>query len=257
MSAIYGKGGEASGTALYGLGGVASGTPIYTTEVESDTAWTPVIFDGTNDYLSTGSSLTGLVNGVTGTMAVRLSPNTDGVAKQVFSGSGVLALQQSTSNRYEVYVKNSIGTTLVYFLSDTHIASEGYVTLLVSWDLSVSPTVHFYRDGVSPGSPVTLIAGTVDYVGPSDWGAMGRAIGTDPYDGDVTFFYFDDAYIDLSVSANRDKFLQDNIGASGDGPTGSDPIVYLTGDASEWNDVGGINLGTGGPFYMSGEVIDV
>jgi len=263
MSTIYGKGGDVSGTALYGLGGIASGSPIYTTEVEPeapDTAWSPVTFDGTNDTMLHGGSLTGLVNGISGTLAVRVAPADDGVWKSIVgSGNGNFALAQSSSNSYQLELYNAATTQLVYFLSSsTHLISDGAKTLLLSWDLGVSPVCQFYIDGVSQGFAIPLTAGTIDYVGGSpSWLAFGApASPASIYDGDVTFLWFDDSYIDLSVSANRDKFLQANIGATGDGITGSDPLVYLTGDASEWNDVGGINLGTGGPFYMSGEVVD-
>lgn len=255
---IYGAGGTANGSVNYGLGGTASGTTIYTTEVSAGTAWTPVTFDGTNDYLLRGGDITGLSDGTTGTMAFRIEPATDGITKNIFRNSTTrVYILQSATNRYDIVLKNTAGATIFrQNPATTHITTDGAITVLVSWDLGGTPVSHFYREGVDQGSPSTEISGTIDYTGSTDWGLMAHSTGADKYDGDVTFFYFDDAYIDLSVEANRDKFLQANIGDTGDGPTGSDPLVYITGDASEWNDAGGINLGTGGAFTMNGAVTD-
>jgi hypothetical protein len=38
----------------------------------------------------------------------------------------------------------------------------------------------------------------------------------------------------------RNAWLSSNIGANGQGPTGSQPKLYYTGTASEWNAGGGL-----------------
>jgi len=263
-SIVYGKGGVNIGSPVYGLGGLASGSPIYTTELEAeipDTAWSPVTFDGTNDTMLHGGSLTGLVNGITGTFAFRVAPAANGTVQDICTvGNGRGIIQRNSANRYQLTLANAADVDIVIFLATTtHVIADGARTILVSWNLDTVPVCNFYIDGVSQGTAATLTADTVGYTnGTPNWGAFGTpAYPPGIFNGDAIFLYFDDSYIDLSVSANRDKFLQANIGATGDGITGSDPLVYITGDASDWNDVGGINFGTGGPFYMSGEVVDV
>lgn len=49
-----------------------------------------------------------------------------------------------------------------------------------------------------------------------------------------------------------------DIGTLGDGITGTQPPIFLAGNAQQWNNAAGINLGTGPKFYRnSGGVVDV
>jgi hypothetical protein len=64
-------------------------------------------------------------------------------------------------------------------------------------------------------------------------------------------------YVDLSVEANRRKFISSagkpvNLGASGSVPTGTAPIMYFKGPASAFP----TNLGTGGNFTVTGTLTD-
>ena len=60
-------------------------------------------------------------------------------------------------------------------------------------------------------------------------------------------------YIDLSQSSNRRLFISSglaaaNLGSSGATPTGTSPIIYLSGASSSWE----INKGSGGDFVEVG-----
>lgn len=65
--------------------------------------------------------------------------------------------------------------------------------------------------------------------------------------------------VDLSSEINRLKFLHSQMEDDGVKPTGSAPEVWITGTASEYNDVGGINKGSGPKFVKVGStaVVDV
>lgn len=69
-------------------------------------------------------------------------------------------------------------------------------------------------------------------------------------DGAIEFFWMDwgDASYtlpDITDPVVKAKFTADNIGANGNGPTGSQPKIYYTGNAAAWNDAGGLaNLGS-------------
>lgn len=50
---------------------------------------------------------------------------------------------------------------------------------------------------------------------------------------------------DITNASVRNAWLSNNIGPNGQGPTGSIPKLYYTGDAAAWNDAGGLaNLGS-------------
>lgn len=71
-------------------------------------------------------------------------------------------------------------------------------------------------------------------------------------------FYFDNSFIDLSNAANMAKFRDAvtgkpvALGADGSGPTGSQPVCFLSGPASSFN----INRGYGGDFTVTGSPTD-
>lgn len=55
------------------------------------------------------------------------------------------------------------------------------------------------------------------------------------FQGDFEMMYVNDVYLDLSDPAVQDKFTVDNIGEKGEGPTGSAPLIFLTGKDSLLN----------------------
>ena len=70
----------------------------------------------------------------------------------------------------------------------------------------------------------------------------------------IADFYFNPTtYIDLSVTANRRKFISASLhpvdrGATGSIPTGTAPIMYQSGAVASWQ----TNKGTGGGFTLTG-----
>lgn len=221
------------------------------------TAFASVTFDGANDYMTRGGALTGLTDGQQFTFGWRGTLNAagNGSFRVLYKhGDNRFYVQLTSANRIAVIGANASGTTILSLLpSDTYTDATGEIALLVSADLSV-PTASAYVNGVDvTDTPLTLTNDTIDFT-PTDIGAFATSAGSAKFAGTTQFLYFDDAYLDLSVSANRDKFLAANIGADGSGPTGVQPLVYLTGNAAAWNSVSGLNLGTGGAFTMTGEV---
>lgn len=77
---------------------------------------------------------------------------------------------------------------------------------------------------------------------------------------DLAEFYLTNEYLDISVTANRRKFISAagapvDLGSDGSTPTGTQPLVYLSGTAAYWNL--GLNFGSSGSFTMStGSVAD-
>lgn len=73
------------------------------------------------------------------------------------------------------------------------------------------------------------------------------------FEGEIADFWYDDSYVDLSVEANRRKFISSSgkpvgLGADGSGPTGAQPLIFFSGDAEQW----GTNKGRGGTFTQTG-----
>ena len=75
------------------------------------------------------------------------------------------------------------------------------------------------------------------------------------FEGEIADFWYDDSYVDLSVEANRRKFISGGgkpvgLGADGSGPTGAQPLIFFSGDATQW----GTNKGRGGTFTQTGKL---
>lgn len=73
------------------------------------------------------------------------------------------------------------------------------------------------------------------------------------FEGEIADLWYDDSYVDLSVEANRRKFITGSgapasLGANGSGPTGAQPLIFFSGDAAQW----GTNKGRGGTFAQQG-----
>jgi hypothetical protein len=139
---------------------------------------------------------------------------------------------------------------------------NGWQHLIVGWDRAAS-RIQIYLDDVDVTTgPPTVGANPIDWDGPDEhyvmaqdlFGAVGPKI-------DVADFYLDiDATFDLSVAANRRKFITSggnpvSLGADGSEPTGAQPIIFLSGDAAAWN-AGNANKGYGGAFTVTGELAD-
>lgn len=174
-----------------------------------------------------------------------------------------------------IYQEDS-GTLFFYFRNPTHpgngsgvmkfngspnISLEVWHHLVASVDVSgASAVFQLYIDD----QEVTLDDGFVDGTLPfdldfytetfyiQDWMLVGD---TQPAFMSIYDFWFaGDQYLDLSVTANRRKFVTAdlkpvNLGPTGLLPTGVAPDIYMTGGASDFV----VNRGTGGTFTLAGQ----
>lgn len=216
-------------------------------------------FDGSADYLSR-TSLTGIADGKQGTFSCSFKTNTFGnrpFISFVQSGNQRFVIRTSNAGSYgylTIIAQNSSGTNILQMADPSVIrfTLNKMHSLQVSFDLTDSNKRHIFVDGVEQ-TGLTYAAYTndnIDYV-VSD----GYAVGATPipnfyYPGEISDLYFDTTYIDLSTEnpfydteTGKPKFL----GASGELPTGSAPLIYLPLYA---NDAGN-NLGTGGDFTVN------
>jgi hypothetical protein len=80
------------------------------------------------------------------------------------------------------------------------------------------------------------------------------AAGASKLDGDLSEVYINHAAsLDLSIEANRRKFISAtlkpvNLGATGSLPTGTAPIMFFSGATASWE----TNKGSGGGFTENG-----
>lgn len=225
------------------------------TTVAAAGVFSAVTFDGTNDYLTRAAAVTGMADGKTFTFAARFDPGGDATFRDIFR-AGNFYIQLRSNNFVRVEAQSTVPALILRGEAGTITSAGGMVTLFCAVDMAKS-TMQIYFDDVDKTPATPTISDVIMDLTHTNWGCMATNAGGSKFPADVEFLWLDTAYVDISVQANRDKWLAANIGASGQGPTASTPLIYMTGNAAAWNDAGGINLGSGGAFIMTGAVVDV
>ena len=228
----------------------------------ADTSTTSVNFDGTNDYLTRGGGLTGASDGEFLTFSCWFKLKGGNGATQRFFRSDTdifVDVNRSTDNKIYLSCYNSSPTQLIQMASTkTYTADGQWHHLMISTKrTSGDLAAHMYIDGEDvAATPSPNIAGNIDWTR-TDWGIGGTEAGGNKFNGDLAEFYLTDEYIDLSSSANREKFLTAtgapaDVGSDGSTPTGTAALIYLSGATSTWH----TNDGSGGGFTENGALTD-
>lgn len=213
-------------------------------------------FDGSNDYSSRGD-LTGASDSKQGTLSAWFRVDGGaGTRRTIFStynGAAFLQIELTAANKLTVVADNPLGSNRITFItSGAFPVGAAWYHALISWDLAASAR-HIY---ISDVSDIQVTGGGGDGT-PLDYSTGAVAIGALPTDGSLKFngpmseFYFTTTYVDLSVEANRRKFISadfepTDLGDNGELPTGAQPLIY-TRDFET-------NLGSGGDFVITGSL---
>lgn len=224
-----------------------------------------VHFDGVNDYLSRGADFTGLADGDLGTLSFWMNP-----AAEVTGGAGILHAHTGAANRFRAKITNvsgnnridieawdSGGTSRLDLRTSQFIDySNSWYHVVASWDVQ-NGLRHLYVDDISDAATSTSSStNTLDYTA-GNWWVGSENSGSSKFDGDLAEIWFNTSYLDLSVTANRRKFITANgkpayLGKNGTKPTGSIPLLYLSGKAAAF----ATNKGSGGGMTVTGSLTD-
>lgn len=210
-------------------------------------------FDGSADYYIRGADLTGNADGKEGIFSawVRFDGGDSSTLRIITNSGTYFSIYKSTDNKIYLRGEDDGGTkrlevksTTQYYASDT-----AWHHILFSWDLNAGDT-HLYIDDVDRKNEITADDAEVDYTR-ADWTIGAQVNAANKLNGTISKLYFALEYLDLSVEANRRKFIDANglpepLGNNGETPTGSQPIIYCpVGDGTD-------NKGYGGNFTAEG-----
>lgn len=219
------------------------------------------LYDGTTDFKFRGEVLTGIADDKEGLL--NLWFRVDAAASQgqriidfwnpASGGRNVLQLlfipfqggilQLSVLSSTGLGILNSVRTVT------TFNAPAEYANLLMSWNAATA-TVQLYVDDVSDLASGSNVGNFAAGYGGADELAIGSdRTGALKYEGALADVYFTTEFLDLTVTANRRKFIDDAgnpvfLGDTGELPTGTAALIYLRGNQADQ----GINSGTGGDF---------
>ena len=216
-------------------------------------------FDGSADYLSKGS-ITGAADGKEATISLNLKLNTSGSGFDYAFSLGESGSRNDFSLLFEYSGStagfilegfNAANSSIVKYTAGTSTLAVGKVySIQIAFDLTNTSNRAVLIDGVDAGGTWnTYTNDDVDFTqNANNIGAS--AIPNYYLQGDLSDFWFNDSYIDLSSSNpfyDTDTSKPKNLGGDGSTPTGSSPLVYLP---LRGNDAGN-NKGTGGDFTVN------
>lgn len=221
------------------------------------------VFDGTNDYMTRGATLTGASDSKTGILSLWFKVNGGNATSRLmlssWNGSSLqfqLVHGQSGDDKISVFGINSSFSTILNLKTNTAYSSGStWRHILASWNLATGGARSLYVNDVNDLNEVTFTNDTLDYTA-TDWSIGAAPNGNFKGSYDLTELYFAPGqYLDFSLISNRRKFISASgkpvhLGSTGSLPTGTAPLVYLPLNANLGN--AEVNSGTGGNFTITG-----
>lgn len=243
-------------------GSIASGSVVTGITDDDAAAYVAdaVTFDGTNDYLTRGEDFDANSDGKEGTVVFAVKFNGgDGALQRIFESTSTrgLSINRTDTNIFHFEGRDSGGVTRLTIESDSaYVAASGWLVVMASWNLATGAG-HFYVGHTEDmaASP-TLVDADIDYTR-ANHSVGANPIGSSKLNADLGDFWFGLGYIDLSVEANRLKFIDAmgkpiDLGSDGSKP-GVSPILFLhLGDGETPADNYAINAGAGGGMTVNG-----
>jgi hypothetical protein len=220
--------------------------------------------DGSADFLNRTTALSGLTDGGAFTISCCF------IADTTTDNQHILSFRADNSRRFyfmydggllTVVGFNSAGSVVLVGVATASIVINRNVSVQLSVDLSSTSNRSLYVNGqaASVTWSTYTVGGSIDFVGSANNGvAVGydaAAAGGNYFNGKIGAVWFNTSYIDLSVPANLAKFVTGtginatpvDLGATGQLPTGTSPLIYLP----LYGNNAGRNYGTGGNFTVN------
>lgn len=219
-----------------------------------------VIFDGVDDYLTRGADLTGNADSKVGIVSfwVELNGGDGGIQQIQVAANEYIQIQRGADDKWNFDLVNSSGTSILKMKStSTYTVSSGRHHVSASWNLAGTEGWLYIDDAESLAASPTFTNDTIDYTR-TNHSIGARDDGGNKVNAGVGDYYFNnETYLDLSVEANRRKFISAGglpvpLGPTGALPTGSQPIMFFSGPVATWQN----NLGSGGGMTENGALSD-
>lgn len=191
-------------------------------------------FDGSTDYLDT-NPLTGIADGKKGSIvAILRYANASSGTEQIIQSTGAaLQIRRNAAGTIEVAAENATGSVIMSLTSAVGAASAaGQYVIMASWDLATAGSGRIYINDVSSYVETTFTNDTIDYT-VTEYSIGGNTAGASLFSGDFYSLYFNALEnLDFSIESVRRKFTDANglpifLGANGELPTGTSPILFL------------------------------
>lgn len=219
-----------------------------------------VTFNGST-YANLGAGLRTALDGKQVTGSFWIKAGTDGTTNAVIGSSPSLAgsnqsfrVTRNTSNGFTIVGEDTSTVANLNVSSSNNVAevADGWVHVMFSFDLSDTGKRHLYINNTSDLATITTYTNSDMDLTVADWSLGAFTDGASKSAADMAEIWFDNSYLDLSVSANRLLFRTAggkpaDLGLNGVKPTGHVPMIYFSGSTSHWHK----NKGCGGQFAIT------
>lgn len=215
-----------------------------------------VDFDGST-YLPKGSDLSGTSDSklLTVSMWFKRADKDLGYMFEGLDASGYgLQIYFQAGDNFGMYNLDSSGEVLELQSAATY-TDDVWHHVLASVDMSdTNKRFLYFDDAADTPNWNTYNNRSLILSGFTDPTIGARQNNSDIIDWELAEVWIDfGTYLDISDADNRRKFITADkkpvrLGDTGDGPTGTAPTIFLSGDVSSWH----TNKGTGGGFTEAG-----
>jgi hypothetical protein len=202
-------------------------------------------------YLARSGSLTGISDGKQFTFSFWFKSQNGNTAAIFSSDRGVLLLR-TQNNEVSLTLQNSSENNVYRMTTSYTFLDKLWYCVNISGDLTDTSKRHVYINGVAQ-SPTysTYTNDNIDFTRGDYEIARDNNSAGDNLNGELSDFYFDTTYIDLSADNpfyDSDTDKPKALGIDGSTPTGSQPILYFPMSA----DNPGANYGSSDDFTETG-----
>lgn len=221
-------------------------------------------FDGTSDWLE-ATSMTGISDSKTFIFSCWVYPDALSYYQRVFgcedASAAVDGIRIQIGGDGEIVI---LGLTSVpsielnYFGASSQIGTAAWQHILIAVDMTDESGCFVYVDDSDvTGSWNEVTDATLDFT-KNRYTVGGDEDGGEKFNGGLQEVYFAaDQYIDISVEANRRKFIDASgkpvdLGSDGSTPTGTSPDLYLKSAYDSFE----TNSGSGSNFTVNGALAD-
>lgn len=238
------------GLGVAGVGGGGGGS-VFTANA--------VNFDGTNDFLDIAGALSGAVDNKTGLFSFWLNFNGgNGISQQILiGGDSDISFLRRTDDKIVFTLRDAANLIVWQAITTTTFNDlSGWMHFLLSLNAGLPARHIFVNDILETVTSETTNDTTINWDGVV--GAIGAtAAAANKIDADMAEVYFTNEFLDISVEANRRKFIDldgkpVDLGGDGSVPTGTVPLVFQSGATVFWH----TNKGSGGGFTENGALTD-
>lgn len=215
-------------------------------------------FDG-HTWLTRGAGLSGAADSKLWSGSFFVYADAFGGFPRVFSsattvgGSAFRArIEIDTTSGVSIFATNAAGTGILDIRSGP-VSTGAWHHVAFAFDLSDPTKCLLLIDGVTPAFTLNIFTNdTIDFT-LADWSIGAGVDGTQPLTASLADVWIaPGVYVDFSANTTLLKFRRSNglpayLGASGSLPTGSAPLVFMSGAPETWR----TNKGTGGGFTLT------